>query len=104
VVRELVYRPLAREDLAEIYRRRAEAEGAQSAAELVSAIQDRCDGLTTFPERGTPRPEIGPGLRSIPFRRKAVIAYLVEPDAVAIVGIMYGGRDLGALQEPGRLP
>lgn len=104
MVRELVYRPFAREDLAEIYLRRAELEGAESAAELVTAIQDRCEQLTTFSERGTPRPEIGPGVRSVPFRRKAVIAYVVEPDAVVIVGVMYGGRDLAALSMPGRLP
>jgi toxin ParE1/3/4 len=103
-VRELVYRPLAREDLAEIFWRRAEREGFASASELVSAIQDRCEGLTTFSERGTPRPEIGLGVRSVPFRRKAVIAYLVRADAVVIIGIIYGGRDLTALTERGRLP
>jgi toxin ParE1/3/4 len=103
-VRELVYRPLAREDLAEIYWRRAEREGFASASELVSAILDRCEGLTAFSERGTPRPEIGPGVRSIPFRRKAVIAYVVRPDTVAIIGVMYGGRDLAVLKQPGRQP
>lgn len=103
-MRELVYRPLALEDLAEIYRRRAEREGFASASELVSAIQDRCEGLASFSERGTPRPEVGPGVRSIPFRRKAVIAYLVRPAAVVIIGIIYGGRDMAALKEPGRLP
>jgi plasmid stabilization system protein ParE len=54
-VRELVYRLLAREDLAEIYWRRAEREGFASAAGLVSAIQDRCEALTAFPDRGTAR-------------------------------------------------
>jgi toxin ParE1/3/4 len=103
-VRELVYRPLAQEDLAEIYLRRAELEGFASGAELLSAIQDRCEGLTSFSERGTPRAEIGAGVRSIPFRRKAAIAYVVRPDAVVIIGVMYGGRDLAALGEPGRLP
>jgi toxin ParE1/3/4 len=103
-VRELVYRPLAREDLAEIFWNRAGLEGFASAHALVSAIQDRCEGLTTFSERGTPRPEIGPDVRSVPFRRKAVIAYLVRPEAVVIIGVMYGGRDLAALREPGRLP
>ncbi len=102
-MRELVYRPLAREDLAEIYIRRAEVAANESAAALVSAIQDRCESLLNYPERGTPRPELGPGLRSVPFRRRAVIAYLVEPDAVVIIGVMYGGRDLAALAEPGRL-
>lgn len=103
-MRELVYRPLARDDLAEIFWSRAELEGFASADALVSAIQDRCEGLTTYSERGTPRPEIGPGVRSVPFRRKGVIAYLVHPKAVVIIGVMYGGRDLAALREPGRLP
>jgi hypothetical protein len=43
-------------------------------------------------------------VRSIPFKRKAVIAYLVRPQKVVIIGILYGGRDLAALKEPGRLP
>lgn len=103
-MRELAYRPLAREDLAEIFWSRAELAGFASADALVSAIQDRCEGLTRFSERGTPRPEIGPGVRSVPFRRKAVIAYLVRREAVVIIGVMYGGRDLAALREPGRLP
>jgi toxin ParE1/3/4 len=102
-VREVVYRRLAEDDLREIYLQRAEIEDLQSAAALVAAIQDRCEGLATFSERGTPRSDIAPGLRSIPFRRKAVIAYLVRPSTVEIVGIMYGGRDLNILKEPGRL-
>jgi hypothetical protein len=39
----------------------------------------------------------------VPFRRKAVIAYLVGSEAVVILGIMYGGRDLEALTDSDRL-
>ncbi|MGB5087418.1 MAG: type II toxin-antitoxin system RelE/ParE family toxin [Methylocystis silviterrae] len=52
--------------------------------------------LETFPERGTRRDDLRPGLRTIGFRRRVTIAFAVETDAVTIIGIFYGGQDLEA--------
>lgn len=41
------------------------------------------------------RPDIR--LRTVPFERSAVIAYVIDQDMVRIVNIFYGGRDFEAL-------
>ncbi len=98
----IVYRPLARDDLKDIYDALEKAAGPEVAFGVVEAIEKRCETLSTFLERGTPRPEIGPGVRSIPFRRRATIAYRVDAEEISVIGIMYAGRDLAVLKEPGR--
>jgi toxin ParE1/3/4 len=47
-----------------------------------------------------PRDDLAPGLRTVPFERSAVIAYIVEGGAVQITNIFYGGRDYEALYPP----
>jgi plasmid stabilization system protein ParE len=59
----------------------------------VERIKARCLTLTTFPNRGTPHPELLEGLRTIP-HGKAVIAYRVEADAIVVVRIGYAGEQL----------
>jgi toxin ParE1/3/4 len=49
--------------------------------------------LATFPERGTRRDDILPGLRTIGFERRVTIAFRVLKARVEIVTIAYGGRD-----------
>jgi toxin ParE1/3/4 len=60
------------------------------------AIIDYCDGLATFPERGTQRDDILPGLRVIGYRRGATIAFAIRRQTVVILGVFYGGRDYEA--------
>ena len=43
------------------------------------------------------RDDLIPGLRIVPFERSALIAYVVDADAVRIISIFYGGRDFEAL-------
>lgn len=52
--------------------------------------------LETFPERGTRRDDLAPGLRTVGFERRVTIAFRVLPDAVEIVAIAYAGRDFTA--------
>ncbi|HEV2866602.1 MAG TPA: type II toxin-antitoxin system RelE/ParE family toxin [Allosphingosinicella sp.] len=93
---KVVVAPEAEDQLLALYRYIAAQASPETASEYVSAILDRCDSLAHFPERGTPRDEIRPGLRTIPFRRRVTIAYRVLDEEVAILGIFYGGRDIGA--------
>jgi toxin ParE1/3/4 len=54
-----------------------------------------------FSERGTPRDDIRPGLRTVPFRRRVTIVYAVAPEEVRVVGVFYAGQDFKALlQDP----
>ena len=55
-----------------------------------------CLRLAIFPNRGRRRDDLAPGVRTIPFERKAVIAYRVEGDRIHILRIVHHGRDLQA--------
>jgi plasmid stabilization system protein ParE len=52
----------------------------------------QCDSLKTFPNRGTQRDDIRPGLRVFGFRRRVAITFDVTDDLVTILGIFYGGQ------------
>ena len=91
----LAYRPSARADLHAIYRWISAQAGPDIALAYVLRIQDACGRLCDFPRRGTPRDDLAPGLRTLAFERKAVIAYFVEAETVRIARILQHGRDLG---------
>src|SRR4030088_3019101 len=46
-----------------------------------------------FPERGTRRDDLRPGLRVTGFERRVTIAFHVTAEAVIIDRILYGGHD-----------
>jgi toxin ParE1/3/4 len=60
---------------------------------IIDRIETACMALATFPRRGTRRDDIRPGLRTVGFERRAIIAYQVKKSEVVIVRILYGGRD-----------
>lgn len=90
---DLVYLESADADLAEIYHWLAARSDASSAFAYVSRIEEACGGLSDFPRRGSPHEDLAPGLRSIPFERRATIYYRVTGRSVEIVRILYAGRD-----------
>ena len=63
------------------------------AAKFIGRIFDRCDGLSDFPEQGIARSDLSPGLRLLPFERKAAIFYRITRDEVQITKVLYRGRD-----------
>jgi toxin ParE1/3/4 len=75
--------------------------GAGTADRVVNRLIERCLGLNDFPSRGTPCERLGKGVRTIPFRRSATIAYAVAGRDVVITGIAWRGQDLAALAEEG---
>jgi toxin ParE1/3/4 len=50
------------------------------------------EGFSTFPERGSLRPDIRPGLRIIGFERRISVAFVVEENEVVILRLLYAGR------------
>ena len=64
-----------------------------AAARYADAIVAHCEKLQSFPQRGTCRDDIRPGLRTLGFRRRATIAFEVTDTAVNIIGIFYGGQN-----------
>ena len=71
----------------------AQAASPDIASRYTNAIVTYCEGLHTFPLRGTRRDDVRPGLRITNYKKRAVIAFAVEGEVVAIVGVYYGGQD-----------
>jgi plasmid stabilization system protein ParE len=67
------------------------------ALRFTDAILDHIETLRDFPNRGAPREDVLPGLRTIGFRKRVTIAFVVEPSEVSVVGIFYGGQDFEAI-------
>ncbi|WP_375453533.1 type II toxin-antitoxin system RelE/ParE family toxin [uncultured Methylobacterium sp.] len=103
-MRRLVYRPAAIEDLDGIYDLIA-ADDPQRARAFIDGIRERCRKLCVHPELGPARADLRPGIRIFPIRRRVVVAYRIEADAIVVVRITYGGRDYEALiQDDGDRP
>ena len=92
----VIYTPEAEMQLVGLYRYIAREASAQTATRFTDAIVARCDSLNRFPDRGTSRQDIRPGLRTLSFRR-VVIAYDVDKAVVTIIGIFSGGQDFEAI-------
>jgi len=88
----VVFRREAIQHLEELYDYISHAGSPENAARYTEAIVTYCEGLTAFPHRGSARDDIRPGLRTVGYRRRVVIAFAVLDDTVAILGIFYGGR------------
>jgi toxin ParE1/3/4 len=87
------FRPRAEQDMFGLYQYIAEKSGLSVAGGYVERIEAACLALATFPERGTKRDDIRPGLRTIGFERRATIAFRVEKAEVVIIRVFYGGQD-----------
>ena len=60
-------------------------------------IRSFIKSLCVFPQRGTRRDDLSPGLRIIGFERRVAIVFKLVDDTILIVRVFYGGRDLAAL-------
>lgn len=86
------FRPAAEADLSGLYRHIAEEAGIDVAWTYVERLEAACHALETFPQRGAKRDDIGPGLRTMGFERRATIVFQVKKSEVVIVRIFYGGQ------------
>jgi toxin ParE1/3/4 len=94
VKRPVVFTPGASNDLVELYDYIAAQSSPERAMRYILRIERTCTTLENLPERGTLRADIRPGLRVMGFERRVLIAFQVKPDSVAILRILYGGRNL----------
>jgi toxin ParE1/3/4 len=93
VTLEVVFRPQAESDLLALHRYIAEASGLVIAENYIDRIEVACISLATFPNRGTKRDDLAPGLRAVAFERRLTIVYRVLKTRVEIVTVAYGGRN-----------
>jgi toxin ParE1/3/4 len=87
-------RPRAGADVSEIWEFIAE-DSVERADAFVDRIDTKFRALAAQPLMGRERPELAPGLRSIPMERY-VIFYQPVPDGVEIVRVLHGARDASA--------
>lgn len=95
----IVFTQEARDQFGNLHAYISAAAGADTASGFVDGIVDHIAGLSEFANRGTPRDDLRPGLRTIAWRRRVTIAFMVEETDVVVIGIFYGGRDLESLLE-----
>jgi toxin ParE1/3/4 len=93
VARKVVLRDEASKELTALAVYIASQAGSAVAGRYMDRLYAACMSLADFPERGTKRDDILPGLRTIGFERRATIAFRVLKTRVEIVTIAYGGRD-----------
>ena len=96
---DLLLRPLAEADLADIYRYIAEQSGSpETAIGYIRRIRSHCENLLTFPMMGRARDDLRPGVRIIAFERRVLVAYMLLPSGDVEIGrVFYGGRDYETL-------
>lgn len=90
----VVWRQTATDDLYRLYDWIADRADPDTAFAYTSAIEAHAAELATYPNRGTPRDEIAPDVRTLNFRGRAVIAYRVD-EAVEVLRIFHAGQELG---------
>jgi toxin ParE1/3/4 len=94
VTHRVRFAPAANQDLSELYDFIARHSGPARALGYIERIERYCLGFETAPERGTKRDYLRPGLRTVGFERRVLIAFHIDDGTVTIDRILYGGRDL----------
>jgi len=92
----------AEADLADVWATLATEASAEIATRFVRSIEATFEPLRRFPLSGPARDLLASGLR-VTFRSPYAIYYVAEPDAVVIVRVLHGARDITAIAERGGL-
>ncbi|MGH6816843.1 MAG: type II toxin-antitoxin system RelE/ParE family toxin [Hyphomicrobiaceae bacterium] len=85
----------AETDLDEIGERIAERNPLR-AITFVQELRQRCSRIADLPHAGSPRPQWGEGIRIVVYG-KYLIVYRVRDDAVQVLRIVHGARNLDTL-------
>jgi toxin ParE1/3/4 len=89
--------PLAIADLVALHRWIAAEADRSTADAYLTRIQARLAMLAEFPNRGTPREDLAPSLRTLVFERRYLIAYTVADTVVTVLRVVSGPRELAPL-------
>ena len=71
--------------------------GDDRALAYVERLENYCLGFSNFPERGTARDDLLPGLRIAGFERRVTVAFHLSKGLVTFDRILYGGRNFETL-------
>ena len=97
---EVGFHPAATLQLSELHAYIAADAGDVRASAYLGRLETACLWPGAFPQRGRAPEDLGMGMRPIVFEGRAAIIYRVTNDAVEILGVYFGGRDLTALVLP----
>ena len=61
--------------------------------------EELAERLAEFPHRGTPREDLVPGMRTVPYRRRVMVAYQVLENCVEVLRLVQSGQDWEQLFE-----
>jgi len=90
---QILFTPLATEDLQQIWGFWAERAGSEIANKFLVEIRQKCLMLAEFPESGRTRHDFIVNLRSFPFNNY-IIFYLPLEDGIEVLRIIHGSRDI----------
>lgn len=70
-----------------------------SIARYITEVYDACESYGAFPNRGTPRDDVLPGLKITHHKGDTILAFVVDEDRADVwfLGVFYGGQDWQAL-------
>ncbi|MGF9562214.1 type II toxin-antitoxin system RelE/ParE family toxin [Neorhizobium sp. JUb45] len=92
------YRPTAKDDIEAVFIYVLETSQRFSIAQrLVDRLMARCESIGNAPLGGVARPDLGNGIRMVPFENRAVILYRVVEETVEITNVFFKGRDYRAI-------
>ena len=66
--------------------------------DVISRMEEKCRRYSEFSEAGTPRPDLGPGLRCFPVDSLIVIYRPIE-NGIAIILVAHGHQDVRTIVE-----
>ena len=97
MTRKVIFEPEAQADLDELFAWVADRSSIATAERYMKRIRRPCERLDLFPERGTKRDDIAPGIRLFGIERRVTVAFKVYEDRVSIIRVLYGGQDIEAI-------
>ena len=89
---------VARRDLDEIWDSIA-ADDISAADRMIDGLHTLIGRLREFPSMGVPRDDLRVGTRSF-VHRKYLVFYTLSVDALVVLRVIYGGRDLSSIDFP----
>ena len=75
-----------------------QTQSRQRGLDVIAKIEEKCNRYAELPEGGTPRPDLGPGLRCFPVGSLIVI-YRPIDDGIAIILVAHGHQDVRTIVE-----
>lgn len=95
MIYRVAFSPKALDQLIALNSYIADAASPRVADRYTDSIVEFCFSLANFPERGTRRDDISPGLRVTSYRKRMTIAFVVDArnKRAFILGVFYAGQD-----------